>query len=68
MLFRSRTRTISRRRLAGLSAHVREWYDKLRRDAKDAGLDLVEVVPDQAKNEITLSEFIAERKLRRTSN
>ena len=63
-----RTRTLSRRRLAGLRAHVREWYDKLRHDAKDAGLDLVEVVPDQAKNEITLSEFIAERKLRKTSN
>lgn len=63
-----RTRTLSRRRLAGLGAHVREWYDKLRRDAKDLSLDMVEVVPDQSKTEFALGEFVAERKLRKTSN
>jgi uncharacterized protein (DUF58 family) len=51
------------RRLAG---RVREWQDGVERAARDAGLDVVRVGIDQAQSDIALSEFVAERRLRKT--
>lgn len=63
-----RTRTISRRALADLNERTNRWQDQVRRLAKDVDLDVVTVGVDQAKSDIALSEFVAERRLRKTYN
>jgi uncharacterized protein (DUF58 family) len=62
------TRTLSRSALAGLADRVRQWQDEVSRTAKDADLDVVRIGLDQAKADIELSEFVAERRLRKTYN
>jgi uncharacterized protein (DUF58 family) len=61
-----RTRTISRRALGQLAARVREWQDDVRNQARDFDLDVVTVSPDGAASDVALSEFVAERRLRKT--
>ncbi len=62
------TRTISRATAAGLAARVRDWQAQVERSAKDAGLDVVRVGLDQRQADLELSEFVAERRLRKTKN
>jgi uncharacterized protein (DUF58 family) len=60
------TRTVSRRAFESLGARARDWQNEVRRLAKEAALDIVEVGMDQAKADIALNEFVAERRLRKT--
>lgn len=60
--------TLSRATLGQLAARVREWQDKVHRSAKDLELDVVQIGLDQTQADIALSEFVAERRLRKTSN
>jgi uncharacterized protein (DUF58 family) len=61
-----RTRTVSRRQYAQLADRAREWQDRVRRDAKERDLDVVVIGLDQAKSDLALSEFVVERRLRKT--
>jgi uncharacterized protein (DUF58 family) len=61
-----RARTISRRAYRDLAARARRWQDDVRRTAKDRGLDVVTIGLDQAQADIELSEFVVERRLRKT--
>jgi uncharacterized protein (DUF58 family) len=63
-----RMRTISRAALAGLADKAREWQAEVHRMAKDLDLDVVEIGIDQTQSDIALSEFVAERRLRKTYN
>lgn len=63
-----RARTISRRALRMMAARIRDYQADVRRAAKDLDLDVVPIGLDQAKADIALSEFVAERRLRKTYN
>jgi uncharacterized protein (DUF58 family) len=63
-----RARTISRRALRKMAARIRDWQADIRRAAKDLDLDVVSIGLDQAKADIALSEFVAERRLRKMYN
>ncbi len=61
-----RARTFSRTAFRRLADEARRWQQNVQRAAKDAGLDVVEMGLDQTKADIALSEFVAERRLRKT--
>jgi len=61
-----RTRTVSRRQYNQLAARASEWQERVRREAKEYDLDVVVVGLDQAKTDIALTEFVVERRLRKT--
>ena len=61
-----RARTVSRRQYEQLADRAREWQEKVQRDAKELDLDVVVIGLDQAKTDIALSEFVVERRLRKT--
>lgn len=63
-----RARTISRRAYTQLGARARGWQDAVRATAKDLGLDLVTVGLDQTQSDLAISEFVVERRLRKTKN
>ncbi len=60
-----RTRTVSRRGLAAMADRAREWQAQVERLARDADLDVVRVGLDARADELALSAFVAERRLRR---
>ena len=62
-----KARTISRRAYRDLGARARRWQDDVKKIAKDRGLDVVTIGLDQAAGDIALSEFVVERRLRKTS-
>jgi len=59
-------RTISRRAYRDLGARAKRWQDDVKKMAKDRGLDVVTIGLDQAAGDIALSEFVVERRLRKT--
>ena len=59
-------RTVSRRQYEQLADRARDWQEKVQRDAKELDLDVVVIGLDQAKTDISLSEFVVERRLRKT--
>ena len=61
-----RTRTVSRRQYAQLADRARDWQQRVLRDAKDADLDAVVIGLDEAASNLALSEFVVERRLRKT--
>ncbi|MBS1818446.1 MAG: DUF58 domain-containing protein [Acidobacteria bacterium] len=61
-----RTRTVSRRQYAQLAERARTWQDTVRARAGDLDIDLVTLGLDQAKNDVALTEFVVERRLRKT--
>jgi hypothetical protein len=61
-----RARTISRRAYRDLADRARRWQDTVRGKAKDADLDVVTIGIDQSKSDLELSEFVVERRLRKT--
>jgi uncharacterized protein (DUF58 family) len=63
-----RVQTISRSALRQMAARAGEWQDEVQRLAKDAGLDVVRIGRDPRQTDIALSEFVAERRLRKTYN
>lgn len=60
-----RSRVMSRRDVARLSARIREWQDEVAQQAKEAGLDVLRLGLDQTKFDVSLLEWVAERRLRR---
>lgn len=61
-----RSRVMSRRSLRALGAHAREWQDEVQQMAKAADLDLLRFGLDEVASAIALSEFVAERRLRKS--
>jgi uncharacterized protein (DUF58 family) len=62
-----RSRVMSRGALNALSARTRGWQDEVSRMAKTAGLDVLRIGVDEQQTAIALSEFIAERRLRKAA-
>jgi uncharacterized protein (DUF58 family) len=62
-----RAKVLSRGALKALSARTRSWQDEVTRLAKDAGLDVLRIGVDEVQTVIALSEFIAERRLRKAA-
>ena len=62
-----RARVLSRGALKALSARTRAWQDEVSRLAKAAGLDVLRIGVDELQTAIALSEFIAERRLRKAA-
>jgi uncharacterized protein (DUF58 family) len=63
-----RARMMSSRALRQMAERIRDWQTEVRRLAKDLDLDVVQIGLDQTKADIALSEFVAERRLRKTYN
>ena len=61
-----RPRTMRRRDFMQLAERVRQWQDRVQRTARDLDLDVVRVGPDKAQADVALTEFVAERRLRKT--
>lgn len=60
-----RTRLVSRRTLAGLAARARAWQDEVEQTAKRADMDVLRLSLDEQQASVALTEFIAERRLRK---
>ena len=58
---------MSRGALRALSARTRTWQDEVARMAKDDDLDVLRIGVDELQTAIALSEFIAERRLRKAA-
>ena len=58
-------RTVSRQTFATMGERVREWQARVERSAGEADLDVVRVGLDAQKDDLALSEFVAERRLRK---
>jgi hypothetical protein len=63
-----RMHTVSRAALAEVAERAREHQDGVQHAAKALDLDVVRVGLDQTASDIALSEFVAERRLRKTYN
>jgi hypothetical protein len=50
-----------------LSARTRTWQDEVARMAKSNDLDVLRIGVDELQTSIALSEFIAERRLRKAA-
>ena len=62
-----RARVMSRGQLSAMSAKTRRWQDDVSRMAKDANLDVLRIGVDEQQTAVALSEFIAERRLRKAA-
>lgn len=63
-----RGRTVSRRAFAALGDKARQWQAQVRQIAKDVNVDLITISLDQAVSDVAISEFVVERRLRKTRN
>lgn len=61
-----RTRTLSRTDLSQMATRVREWQHDIRPQAKALDLDVIEIGCDSTRADLELTEFVAERRLRKT--
>ena len=57
---------MSRGTLRQMAGRVREWQDDVERQAKDAGLDVLKLGLDQMHNVVAITEFVMERRLRKS--
>jgi hypothetical protein len=62
-----RARTISRRAYRDLGARAAAWQRDVGQMAKERGLDIIRIGQDQGKSDLALSEFVVERRLRKTN-
>jgi uncharacterized protein (DUF58 family) len=60
-----RARVMSRRDVSRLAERTRSWQDDVARQAKAAGLDALRLSFDPTQFDVTLLEWVAERRLRR---
>jgi uncharacterized protein (DUF58 family) len=60
-----RARVMSRGQLSAMSTKTRRWQDDVSRMAKDQDLDVLRIGVDDQQTAIAMSEFIAERRLRK---
>jgi uncharacterized protein (DUF58 family) len=58
-------RVMSRGSLRALSAKTRAWQDDVTRQAKERGMDVLRIGVNDQETAIAMSEFIAERRLRK---
>ena len=61
-----RSRVLSRHSMRALAARTRAWQDEVQRLAKASDMDVLRIGIDQLQSAVALSEFIAERRLRKT--
>jgi len=61
-----RSRVMSRGTLRALARRAREWQDDVQNMAKDADIDVLRLGQDEIDNAVSLSEFVAERRLRKS--
>jgi len=61
-----RSRLVSRRAYKAVAERAREWQTHVQQLAKSHDLDVIVIGLDQAASDIALSEFVAERRLRKT--
>jgi uncharacterized protein (DUF58 family) len=59
-------RTISRRAYRQMASRAAAWQEELRAAAKDVDVDVVTIGLDQTQSDVALSEFVVERRLRKT--
>ena len=62
-----RSKVMSRKTLRTLSARTRTWQDEVARLAKQNDLDVLRIGVDELHTTIAMSEFIAERRLRKAA-
>src|SRR5438309_7506126 len=62
-----KARVMSRKALRTLSARTRTWQDEVAQMAKAADLDVLRIGLDERQTAIAMSEFIAERRLRKAA-
>ena len=62
-----KSNVMSRGALRSLSARTRQWQDDVARMAKASDLDVLRIGVDELQTAIALSEFIAERRLRKAA-
>ena len=62
-----RSRVMSRGALRQMAGRVRDWQDGVEKAAKDAGLDVLRLGLDQMQSVIAITEFVMERRLRKTT-
>jgi hypothetical protein len=60
-----RSRVMSRGELRAMAGKVRDWQKKVAETARLAGIDALRLESDPTKFDITLLEWVAERRLRR---
>ena len=60
-----RSRVLSRRDMKMMAAGTRSWQDEVHRMAKGIDLDVLRIGIDERETAIALSEFVAERRLRK---
>jgi hypothetical protein len=60
-----KSRVLSRGAMTALSRRTRAWQDDVARAAKNHDLDVLRIGVDETETAIALSEFIAERRLRK---
>ena len=60
-----RSRLMSRTALRALANRMRGWQDEVERLARDLDLDVLRFGIDPVKSEVSLAEFVAERRLRK---
>jgi hypothetical protein len=63
-----RSHTVSRAALAEAAERAQEHQAAVQHTAKELDLDVVRIGLDQTASDIALSEFVAERRLRKTYN
>ena len=61
-----RSRVLSRGAIRHLAGKVRDWQDNVERTSKDLGIDVLRLGLDQVQNVIAITEFVMERRLRKT--
>jgi uncharacterized protein (DUF58 family) len=60
-----RSRMMSRSQLARMAERIRAWQDRIAAVARDVDLDVVRLPPGPEPFDLALTEFVAERRLRR---
>jgi uncharacterized protein (DUF58 family) len=60
-----RSRVMSRGSMRALARRTREWQDEVAKMAKERDLDVLRIGVDETETAIALTEFIAERRLRK---
>ncbi len=61
-----RSRVMSRGAMRQMAGRVRDWQNGVERAAKDVGLDVLRLGLDQMQSVIAITEFVMERRLRKT--
>jgi uncharacterized protein (DUF58 family) len=62
-----RSQLMSRGAMRHMAEKVRAWQNNVERVAKDAGLDVLRLGLDQIQSVISITEFVMERRLRKTT-